>query len=285
MLVSQMKTDFMSYVHVTKSKGTFDFYSFYVKRIEQFFKDIDVNNIHKTDITSFISYIKNQSPSISNASINKYLTTLKTMIKYSTDRTVDYRKLKEDKAIIPTISQQTINRIFEYYKQKMHEKVSFRNYLLLKLLLDTGLRINEALHIKVNDIDIMTNTIHVKITKTKNDRYVIFTNSTKDLLTRYLLYVNPQTLLFYNFKTNEPITTSTVETIVSRLKKQLNFEENITPHKWRHTFATNYLNSGGNLEILRLIMGHSSLKTTQKYLHLSKNDIVNNYMSVMRHTD
>jgi len=61
----------------------------------------------------------------------------------------------------------------------------------------------------------------------------------------------------------------------------LKIEENITPHKWRHTFATNFLNRGGNLETLRLLLGHANLKTTQKYLHLSKGDIFRNYNEVM----
>jgi site-specific recombinase XerD len=73
--------------------------------------------------------------------------------------------------------------------------------------------------------------------------------------------------------------------IVHRLKKRLKLNESITPHKWRHTFATDYVNKGGNLETLRLILGHSSLKTTQKYLHLSKKNILDEYTKVMRNTD
>ena len=88
-------------------------------------------------------------------------------------------------------------------------KNTFRNYVFLKLLLDTGLRMNEIINIK------------------------------------------------------------------------LKLSENITPHKWRHTFATTFIKNGGDLETLRLLLGHTNLKTTQKYLHLSRNDIVDNYRSVM----
>lgn len=67
----------------------------------------------------------------------------------------------------------------------------------------------------------------------------------------------------------------------SEIAIQLNISENITPHKWRHTFATTFIKNGGDLEILRLLLGHSNLKTTQKYLHLSRNDIVDNYQKIM----
>jgi site-specific recombinase XerD len=77
------------------------------------------------------------------------------------------------------------------------------------------------------------------------------------------------------------MTTSSVESFIYRLKIKLNLSENITPHKWRHTFATTFIRNGGDLETLRLLLGHSNLKTTQKYLHLSRSDIVSNYNSIM----
>jgi site-specific recombinase XerD len=91
--------------------------------------------------------------------------------------------------------------------------------------------------------------------------------------------------LFFDLNTKVPLKTSSVESIVHRLKVRLKLTESITPHKWRHTFATNYVNKGGNLETLRLILGHTSLKTTQKYLHLSKKNLLDEYTKVMRNTD
>ena len=64
----------------------------------------------------------------------------------------------------------------------------------------------------------------------------------------------------------------------------MKIQDNITPHKWRHTFATRFLARGGDLETLRLILGHSNLKTTQKYLHLTKKDILFNYRKIMDKT-
>jgi site-specific recombinase XerD len=61
----------------------------------------------------------------------------------------------------------------------------------------------------------------------------------------------------------------------------LNIQDNITPHKWRHTFATTFLRRGGDLETLRMLLGHSNLKTTQKYLHLNHQDIRKQYAAIM----
>jgi len=276
---------YRDYIKANKTAGTLNFYSFYFKRLEAYFSSIDVEEISKTSITSFIAFIRDQSPKIKNASINKYLVTLKAILKYTIDKKIDYKKLTEQKPIIPIISDYTINRVFEHLKKHFNDRNQFRNYVLFKVLFDTGLRVNEVLHLKIYDIDLASNTIHVKITKTSSDRYVCFTDSTKDLLSRYLISFEAKPLLFYDLTTGQALRTSSVESIVYRLKKRLKLQESISPHKWRHTFSTNFLNRGGNLETLRLILGHTSLKTTQKYLHLSKKNIQDEYAKVMRNTD
>ena len=65
------------------------------------------------------------------------------------------------------------------------------------------------------------------------------------------------------------------------LTKKTNIRQFDTPHKWRHTFATSFLRKGGDLETLRMLLGHSNLKTTQKYLHLNHQDIRKTYQTIM----
>jgi len=69
--------------------------------------------------------------------------------------------------------------------------------------------------------------------------------------------------------------------MIYQLKKAKGIQDNITPHKWRHTFATEFLRKGGDLETLRMILGHRNLKTTQKYLHLTEHDIRLTYQKIM----
>lgn len=285
MKINEAISLYRDYVTASKTEATLRFYSFYFKRIEIFYRDVDVENIGKPQVTSFIAFVKRESPNIKNISINKYLITLKAVIKYATDRVLDFKKLTEQKPIIPTINESTMNQVFDHLRKNLSDSNLFRNYVILRLLLDTGLRINELCHLKVNDLDLSTGTFHVKVTKTKNDRYVFFTDSTKQLLLRYIVAFDPKTLLFYSSTTKGKLSTSSIQSIVHRLKKRLKLNESITPHKWRHTFATGFVNKGGNLETLRLILGHSSLKTTQKYLHLSKKNLIDEYTKVMRNTD
>jgi len=272
---------YRDYISITKTEGTNSFYAFYLRKIELYFKDQDVEVIGKHHLIGFISYIKKQNPKIKHATINKYIVTLKTIVKYSTNRIIDFKKLNEQKPLIPILHESTLERIFTHLSSKSKDRYMIRNLLLFHLLLDTGLRINEVLHLKLNDIDTATSSIHVRFTKTNEDRYVFFTASTSLYLTAYLTKHHPIDYVFFDFDTGKRLVTSSIESLVHRLKTRLHIKESISPHKWRHTFATHFLHRGGNLETLRLILGHTNLKTTQKYLHLTKENVREEYQRIM----
>jgi site-specific recombinase XerD len=78
------------------------------------------------------------------------------------------------------------------------------------------------------------------------------------------------------------MTVASLETLFRKIRVFLGLQESVSPHKWRHTFATSFLKRGGDLETLRILLGHTNLKTTQKYLHLSKQDVINNYQRIMK---
>jgi integrase/recombinase XerD len=119
------------------------------------------------------------------------------------------------------------------------------------------------------------------VTKTHHHRVVCYKDETIPHLQQWLLHRPDIPFLFYNLKTGGKMTTASIESLFYQLKKRYQIQDNITPHKWRHTFATQFLRRGGNLETLRMLLGHSNLKTTQKYLHLSEVDIRQHYRQIM----
>ena len=86
--------------------------------------------------------------------------------------------------------------------------------------------------------------------------------------------------IFIDFSTGEIISGNTIESLTHRLKRKLDIQQSISPHKWRHTFATRFVKRNGNMEVLRQIMGHTSLKTTQKYLHINKDTLHDEYFRI-----
>ena len=272
--------DFLAYIEMTRSKGTYEYQLGKVNGLNKFFQDRNIKDIDKKDFVRFISFVKKRNPSITASTINKYTAVLKRIIKYNTNNSIEFDKLPEIKKIIPTISEKTINKIFIYYQRNLYRPEMLRNYVLFRLLLDTGLRINEALHLKIEDIDFEQKTIHVKFTKTKVERYVFFTNTTAELLKKLITHKEVKSYLFINYINDGILSVDNILKVIYRLERRLELKEKVKPHKWRHTFATNFIKNGGNLETLRLILGHTNLKTTQIYLHVDNDHLHSEYFRI-----
>jgi integrase/recombinase XerD len=148
-------------------------------------------------------------------------------------------------------------------------------------LLETGLRMNELIHLEKKHVDFSTQTILVEMTKTHAHRIVCFRQETEKDLQAWMSLHPHVPHLFYNLTNKKHMTTASLESLFYQLKKRHQIQDNITPHKWRHTFATSFLRKGGDLETLRMLLGHSNLKTTQKYLHLNHQDIRKTYQAIM----
>jgi site-specific recombinase XerD len=190
-------------------------------------------------------------------------------------------RLRNKKKDIPTISNESIKKIFDYYAKHLDDREMFRNYIYFRLSLDTGLRLNELVHVEMENIDLEKRTIHVTVTKTDEDRHVVFSERTQLLLKKFIiLHYTGSKYLFINFKTSQRISRSTIGSITQKVREKLKIKESISPHKWRHTFATNFVRKGGRLPYLTMILGHSNYRITKKYVHPTVDDLVEGYISV-----
>jgi len=133
--------------------------------------------------------------------------------------------------------------------------------LLLKTAILTGLRPSELLGLKVSDIDFIDETIMITETKTYKDRIIPLGKELSMELRRYI-HENKITGKIF------PISLRTYENVLCQKSKELGFH--VTPYMLRHTFATQYIENGGNLLMLKNILGHSNITTTEGYVHESK---------------
>ena len=281
MSIQQVIEKFQRRLIVTKRPATVQYYQFYFSLMKKYLGTIEVQSIDEDVILTFIVNLKQHHPNMKNITINKVLSALKTTLKYGANQTIAITRLSESKTLIPLIPLQTIDRLLVELHAKPHQPVSLRNYLIVKILLETGLRMNELLHLEKKHVDFSSQTILVEMTKTHAHRIVCFRDETEMDLKAWMAIHPHVPHLFYNLKTFQRMTTSSIESMFYRIKKRYHNQDNITPHKWRHTFATNFLRKGGDLETLRMLLGHSNLKTTQKYLHLNPQDIRKTYQAIM----
>lgn len=281
MNIHQVIEKFQRRLIITKRPATVQYYQFYFSLMKKYLGDMEISTIDDEVVLNFIVTLKKFHPRMKNITINKVLSALKTTLKYGANHLINITRLSESKTLIPLIPLPTINRILISLNKDLHRPIQLRNYLIVKILLETGLRMNELIHLQKINVDFHTQTIVVEMTKTHAHRIVCFLQDTQALLQTWMCLHPSVPELFYNLKTKKKMTTASIESLFYQLKKRTGIQDNITPHKWRHTFATNFLRKGGDLETLRMLLGHSNLKTTQKYLHLNQHDIRKTYQAIM----
>ncbi len=159
-----------------------------------------------------------------------------------------------------------------------HALLGARNYMILLLLIDTGLRISELTRIKMTDITLTQGYIKV-IGKGQKERLVPFSTRTKKELIRYIKPYRPSlcgidSSYLFPTKDGDNISVNCVQQMIKRLASKAGLKNvKCHPHIFRHTCATMLRARGCSPEILQLIMGHESFQTTQKYLQPQPQDL------------
>lgn len=167
------------------------------------------------------------------------------------------------KALPKYISKGEIMNILE--RARKHR---YRNYILLLTLWRTGMRVSEITNLRKQDI--RTNTIIVRQGKGKKDRVIPLETELDHLLGLYADQMKPRDKLF---KMSE----RQVRNIVKRYSPE---ELDVHPHTFRHSFAVHCLKNGMNIRTLQKILGHSSLTTTQVYLDIIGQDVIDDFRGV-----
>jgi site-specific recombinase XerD len=150
---------------------------------------------------------------------------------------------------------------------------NYKHRALLSLAYATGLRRNEILYARLQDIDRERKMIRVK-GKGNKEREIPLTEDMLILLTDYYRRYRPSLYLFEGNIPGKSYSASSMVKIINNSACKSGIKKNIYPHILRHSFATHMLEKGVNLKRLQLLMGHNSMKTTSVYLHLADVDKV-----------
>lgn len=223
--------------------------------------------------TNYVLYLRSDySGHITNTSLRSYVRPVKAFLRwcYENDLCVDFLKrvkLPKPDAIPPEpLLQDEVRRLdhcFDFSSCK-----GLRNYCVVHLMLDCGLRSQEVIKLHISDIDPVHNLLHIRISKECKSRIVMI----PDFLLKYILkYVGPRKIgpVFISLRNpDQPLSHNAIKLMFQDLKKASSIPR-IHAHLLRHTFATSYLCGGGNLEFLRVLMGHYDYSVTKVYSSLS----------------
>ncbi len=149
------------------------------------------------------------------------------------------------------------------------EVASTKHRAILTICYAAGLRVSEAVHLKVSDIDSQRNVIRVEEGKGRKDRYVMLSPKLLEMLRSYWRTERPKEWLFPGDQPGRHITPEAVERICLKTRRVCGFAKPVTPHSFRHAFAVHLLESGTDIRTIQLLLGHRGLATTARYLRIA----------------
>jgi integrase/recombinase XerC len=269
---------------------------FYVKDLKEFLKYISAqkieDNITKESkiLPSLIrGYLASLFKIRKKSTVSRKLASLRTFFKFlekdgviESDPTEGLTFPKVPKSLPRFLNQDEAKTLVE--APDSHNVLALRDRALLELLYSSGLRVSELTGLKIQNVDMENELLRVK-GKGGKERIVPFGEKAKVALEEYLdkrrellgqgrLIEND--FIFLNYR-GEKLTARSVERIIKKYRTKSGLSKEISPHVLRHSFATHLLEGGADLRVIQELLGHSSLSTTQKYTHISVDQLMEVY--------
>ena len=255
-------------------------------------------NSYKKDLAFFIDFLKQENINIkktdykllrkyltvlyekkySKKTISRHISTLKSFYKYLTKKGIIeinpmllIKTPKLDKKLPKFLNYDDLEKILN-----IPDTTTFlgkRDALILELLYSTGVRVSELVSIKIKDINFSENTILI-LGKGNKERYVMFGGKALNKMNDYLnTRDNFESEYLIVNRYGNKITDRGIRKIIDGILNKACLSYKISPHTLRHTFATHMLDSGADIEIVKELLGHESLSTTQIYTHVTSESL------------
>lgn len=272
------------------SKNSIVSYEYDLKKLVKYLELNDLNaspiDINSTTIQEFIYDISKSHNARSQSRIISGLRSFFSYLVFEDYRSTNPLDLIESPKIgrkLPdTLSIADIDRLinaidltYEYNKFRIGE----RDRTILETLYSCGLRVSELTNLKISDL--FFDEGFIKVTgKGDKQRFVPIGLSTQKIINTYIKEVRTmipiqqdhKDTLFLNHR-GKQLTRAMIFTIIKRLAEKINLNKTISPHTFRHSFATHLLENGADLRAIQLMLGHESITTTEIYMHVDRSHL------------
>jgi len=273
--------NYLNYLKTQKGLSEMSIVS-YKNDLVKFYNYLESENLIMTELKryhfrNFLAELNSQK--LNNTTINRILASIKGFIKYKIR--FDY---KDSAGILEVESQKTnkYSPLFLFDKEfndlisfELKNVIDYRDRAIFEMIFSTGVRVSELASINIDNIDI-NNEIKIK-GKGNKERIVLFGKKCATILNDYLkvrnkLCTNNEKALFLN-KNGNRLTDRGIRYIFKKRIIEMSLTKNISPHSLRHSFATSLIKNGADIRTVQILLGHSSLSTTQKYTHLGLDEL------------
>lgn len=245
------------------SSNTLAVYTDMFEEFMNYFPDKVLEEISEEEIVAFLRYLVNErqvSTSYQNQSINAIKFYYERVLRGS--RKVYYIERPRKEQYLPEVlSEEEVAAILKVITNLKHKAIIMTIY-------SGGLRISEAINLKVKDIDSKRMQIRVEQAKGKKDRYTLLSEKTLITLRKYFKEYKPKEWLFEG-EGGGQYADSSIYSVLKKAVSAANITKKVSVHTLRHSFATHLLENGTDLRYIQNLLGHSSSKTTEIYTHIT----------------
>lgn len=282
-------SDFLVFLEVGKNRSdrTLQNYRHYLRRFSDFFGEKKfVKDIDQKSIQDFRLFLNRQKKPLSIKTQHYHLCALRSFLKYLHKN--DIESLSAEKVDLPKLPERTVEfllpeEVEQFFAALSQETVlEARNYAICETLYSTGLRVSELCGLDREHVNLKTQQFAVR-GKGGKMRIVFLTNRAKEAIEKYLEKrtdnLSP-VFISHAKKSNEMmdgekrrLSRTVVETVVRNTALQAGIVKKVTPHTLRHSFATTLLQNGADIRAVQIMLGHSTIATTQIYTHLSDRNL------------
>ena len=235
------------------------------------------SEIYRDTIEEFVEFLKDRNPEIRATSVNSYLKDLRTILYFFMER--GYMKnfavklLKEDLVLKETYTSDEISLLLEKPNIKKCDFSEYRNWVITCYLLATGNRLGTVCELQNKDVDFISNTIHLRKTKTRIAYTIPLSSALEKVLAEYMQYRKgePDEYLFCN-KYGDKLQESSLNTAIYRYNRRRGVAKT-SVHLYRNTFAKIYLTNEGDIARLQKLLGHSTPTMSLRYAKMFDSDL------------
>lgn len=284
------KTFLKNYAHYLRiergmSENTMQSYLFDLQKLTAYLEEFSIvaspMDISENEIKNFVYHL---SKKVSARTQARVISGLKSFFQYL--MVEDYRKdfpmelietPKLGKKLPDTLSLEEINQLIAAID--LSKEGGERNKAMLETLYGCGLRVSELVELKISDLFFEEG--FVKVTgKGNKQRFVPMSDYTIKVILGYQSQVRVhqpiqkgfEDILFLN-RRGKKLTRAMVFTVIKQLAEKIGLHKNISPHTFRHSFATHLLENGADLRAIQMMLGHESITTTEVYVHLDRSHL------------
>ncbi len=250
------------------SENTIKTYKYMFCNFINFFPSMNIDDISENDIKTYqlhLVRVKNVSESYQNQSINA-IKFYYEKVRYGNKKIYTLERPRKSYKLPNVLSEEEIKNIFR-------QVVNLKHKCILYAIYSGGLRISEAVNLKVSDIDSKRKLIFIRGGKGKKDRVTLLSDKLLILLRDYYKEYKPKEWLFEGQNIDQQYSVRSIDKILKINAKKAEITKNVTVHSLRHSFATHLLERGTDLRYIQSLLGHTSSKTTEIYTHITKKGI------------